>query len=75
MEVNQSYQTLTVRWNYLGLFVTICMTRLGFIGNCKESFITLLEYKGYQAGTRKNRSRASKKLNLAETLWEDTSDS
>lgn len=37
--------------------------------------VAFLEYKGYQVGTRKTRSWTSKKLNLAEMLWEDTLDS
>lgn len=72
MDISQSYQTLTVMCNYLGLPITVSMTRLGFIRKCKESSIAFLEYKGYQAGTRETRSRTSKKLNLAEMPWEDT---
>lgn len=75
MGLNQSYQTLTVTWNYLELLITLCMTRFRFTRNSKESSIAFLEYKGYRAGTRKTRSWTSRKLNLAEMLRGDTLDS
>lgn len=70
MGLNQSYQTLTVTWNCSPLFA-----QSGLDLQETPRRIAFLEYKGYQAGTRKTRSWTSKTLNLAEMLWEDTLDS